>query len=502
MKEQQMPYTEYPIYYTNATLGHTNRKLYAQTVPRAFVSLLDNFDKSYSYCNSKELPLLNPESTPVPLAPCFPFNSSATTPDKWGLTAAVIRGLQAYSKPGLHISSSFSNNTSDIALAGTRPVDTHNQTITISPNEFSPYGSNSTEFSAIEIGIYVSREADDEASDTQPRLVVRKYYFNKGSTSSTPDKQELISSNQIPDVPYFFFNFAVSAPGGPGRNTGKTFSFPFPMDRRQYLTPGGGSGAGAQFTAILYTKPVSTLELLPTGPTHTDNIRIRYTLASQSYSSSITGFDPTLPSETKDNGIDLVRISANLHCFVPGPQQNYDKFYYYKRSCTLPGGLIFPGVDVYSDKAAIIINHFINKKDSPALVDSSFLTDLTDKNATRASALIFHRANWMLPEPPESLFNTDTTKYSLSQPFAVFNPESLFPGEPSTSLNATYTGAAGRPSILFDGASPTYQTTGNYYNATYGDKGSGGSGAIWWDNGSSPTSYSASGGPTTIILSW
>lgn len=494
-----MPYTEYPIYYTNATLGHTNRKLYAQTVSRTLISLLDNFDKSYSYCNSKELPLLNPNSYPVPIAPWFPYSTS-TPAARWGLPAAVIRGLQAYSKPGLHISSSLSNNTSDIALAGTRPVNTNNQTITISPNEFSPYGSNSTEFSAIQIVVYVSREADDGASATQPRLVVRKQYFNKGSTSSTPDKVELVSSAEIPDVPYFFFNFAVSAPGAPGRNTGKKYWTTIPGGIVYYLCPGGGSGAGAQFTAILYTKPVPVLELPPIGPTHTDNIKIRYTLASQSYSSSIINFDPTLPSETKDNGIDLVSISANLHCFVPGPQQKYDRFYYYKRSCTLPGGLIFPGVDVYSDKAKKIINDFINNKDSSALVDSSFPMD---KNATKASALIFHKANWMPPGPEESLFNFDATKYTLSQPFTVFNPESLFPGEPITKvINTLYTGASGRPSILFDGANPTYQATGYYYNATYGDKGSGGSGAIWRDNGSSPTSYSASGGPTTIILSW
>lgn len=487
-----MPYTEYPIRYTNSKLGYENQKLYAQTLESA--TFFRGSDRSYGYYTSENKPVLNPTATdsPVPLAPWFPFDGFDTSAKSWGLNKETVQNSLAYLKPGLKISTYSSRKASDIALAGTRPVNTKNLTVTIPPDDFYPNtGSGATQYSAIDIVIYVSREGES----TLPRLIVEKQCFTSGST--TP-YIESTTSEDIPDVPYFVFNFAVCAPGAPSTD----IKYPFiDSDRNtRYLNPGGGSGAGAQFTAILSTNPVN----LTPAQSHTDKITIRYTLAKQSYSSSLAGFDPSSISSKSDNGIDTVKITADLHYTVVSTDGTLH--YPYSRECTLPGGLIYPGVASYSknENARDIINNFINKKDTPELVASTFPID--SALASMASALIIHNSNWMLPEDVSFLTNTNpySPRYQLYQPFTVFNPEALFPSSPLTKIGTSpYTGAAGRPSIFANGASPqSYNESTTIFQASYGLFGAGGSGAIW--KGSPPSLFTrvADGGPFTVILSW
>lgn len=477
-----MPYTKYPIYYTNSKLGHKDQELYAQTLEST--TFFERLNRSYGYYTSEDKPVLNPTATdsPVPLAPWFPFDGSDTSAKRWGLNKETVQNSLAYLKPGLKISTYRSRKASDIALAGTRPVNTENLTVTIPPGDFYP---NATEYSAIDIVIYVS----PKKGTTPPKLIVQKQCFTSGST--TP-YIESTTSNDIPDVPYFVFNFAVSAPGAPSTNTQYTFT---DSDRNtRYLNPGGGSGAGAQFTAILSTNPVNLTE---PAQSHTDKITIHYTLAKQSYSSSLTGFDPT-SVDLGDNGIDVVKITADLHYTLASGRNEL-----YSRECTLPGGVIYPGFGIYSDKARTIIDYFFDNKTYLQLTSSTFDSNIV---ASMASALIFHKADWMLPELQGSLTNTnaDLPKYQLSHPFTVFNPEALFPSSPLTKIGTSpYTGAAGRPSIFAYGASSySYNESTTIFQASYGGFGAGGSGAIWKGSLPSLFTYVAKGGPFTLMLSW
>ena len=491
-----MPYTEYPIRYTNSKLGYKDKNLYAQTLENSTFFGLS--DRSYGYFTSENKSVLNPTATdsPVPLAPWFPFNNYDE--EYWGLDAASINNSLAHLKPGLNISTYSSSKASDIALAGTRPVDTENLTVTVPPLYFYPNGleyvENPTLYSAIDIVIYVSREE----GSTSPKLIVERQYFNVGSASSTPDKTVEIHNVDIPDVPYFVFNFAVCAPGAPSTDT--QYKFFDPDGNILCLNPGGGSGAGALFTAVLSTNPVNLTE---PAQSHTDKITIHYTLAKQSYSSSLAGFDPSSISNESDNGIDVVKITADLHYTVVSTDSKLH--YPYSRKCTLPGGLIYPGLEAsYSDNAKDIINDFDNSKDTPELVNSTFPTD--SLTASMASALIIHKANWMLPEDVSFLTNTNPNlpRYQLYQPFTLFNPEALFPSPSVTRVGESpYIGAAGRPSILHDGASTvSLNQSPPVFETHSGDSGAGASGSIWYDSDDTPYFLVSSGGVCTIILSW
>ena len=482
-----MPYTEYPIYYNSPKLGYVNRKLYAQTLESSAFS-----DYSYGYFTPEKKSVFNPTATfsPVPLAPWGPFDGSDISARRWGLNKKAIFGTIRYLKPGLHISTYSSSKAVDIALAGTRPVNFNSLNFTISPTDFYPNGTgpDATQYSAIDIVIYVSREEDN----APPELIIERQYFKVGSPLFIPDKTVIIYSVEIPDVPYFVFNFAVCAPGAPSTDT----RYEFKDGSFRYLNPGGGSGAGAQFTAILSTKPVD----FDSVQGYVDKITIRYTLAKQSYSSSSAGFNPSsISSNGSDNGIDVVKVMANLHYATGTIVQPH--YYPYLRECTLPGGLVYPGFDAaYSDKAITIINNFNNNKGAPKLVSSTF--DVTTP-ADLASALIFHKANWMLPDPESFLTNTkaDLPRYQIFQPFTAFNPEARFPFFSVTTIGeAPYTGAAGRPSIIYDGASPI-QDGPDLHHASAGRLGAGGSGAIW-AGFLSPKNYTADGGPFTVLLSW
>lgn len=490
VEERRMPYTEYPIYYNSPKLGYVNRKLYAQTLESSAFS-----DYSYGYFTSEKKSVFNPTATfsPVPLAPWGPFDSSDISARRWGLNKEAILGTIHYLEPGLRISTYSSSKAVDIALAGTRPVNFNSLNFTISPTDFYPNGTGSgaTQYSAIDIVIYVSREE----GNAPPILTVERQYFKEGFQEGPffiPDKTVIIYSEEIPDVPYFVFNFAVCAPGAPSTDT----RYEFKDGSFRYLNPGGGSGAGAQFTAILSTKPVD----FDSVQGYVDKITIRYTLAKQSYSSSSAGFNPSsISSNGSYNGIDVVKVMANLH-YVNGTIAQ-PRYYPYLRECTLPGGLVYPGFNAaYSDRAKTIINNFNSNKDAPELVSSNFNMNVLPN---WASALIFHKANWMLPDPESFLTNTkaDLPRYQLSQPFTAFNPEARFPFFSVTKIGkAHYTGAAGRPSIIYDGASPI-QDGPELYQASAGRPGAGGSGAIW-NSVLSPKNYTADGGPFTVVLSW
>lgn len=493
-----MPYTEYPVYYTNSKLGYESPKpLYAQTLEST--AFFRGSDRSYGYYTSENKPVLNPTATdsPVPLAPWFPFDGSDISAKRWGLNLSTVRNSLAYLKPGLKISTYSSRKASDIALAGTRPVDTENLTVTVPPLHFYPNGleyvENPTLYSAIDIVIYISPKEEI----TPPKLIVERHYFNAGSTSSTPDKTVEVHNVGIPDVPYFVFNFAVCAPGAPSTDT--QYKFFDPHGNILCLNPGGGSGAGALFTAILSTNPVNLTE---PAQSHTDKITIHYTLAKQSYSSSLTGFDPRSISNESDNGIDVVKITADLHYTVVSTDSKLR--YPYSRKCTLPGGLIYPGLEAsYSKNAKSIINNFRNNKDAPELVTSTFPTDSV--LASMASALIIHNSNWMLPEDVSFLTNTNPylPRYELYQPITLFNPEALFPSPSLTRVGESpYIGAAGRPSILHDGASPTRDEFPLICTTHSGDSGAGASGSIWHDSATTPQFRTSDGGNCTIILSW
>ena len=496
VEEYRMPYTEYHIYYTNSKLGYKNQELYAQTLEST--KFFSRPNRSYGYYTSKNEPVLNPtaENSPVPLAPWFPFDGSDISAKRWGLNVSTIENLLSYLKPGLKISTYSSTKASDIALAGTRPVQTNDFTSTVSPALFYPdvEGSGIT---TIDIVIYVSRVYREDGSSF-PKLNIERQSFTTNSSSAlTLYSVSTIHSKEIPDVPYFVFNFAVCAPGAP--SSGVTHS------KLGYsITPGGGSGAGAQFTAILSTNSVS---LTTPEQIHTDKITIRYTLAKhldkQSYSSSSAVFNPSSGFSKSDNGIDVVKVKADLH--YTRVSAGNTLHYPYSRKCTLPGGLIYPGLASYSTNAVAIINNFINNKDKSELVSSTF----DNVDASVASALIFHKANWMLPEQ-DNLFNEIDKKpdllpqYQLSQPFTVFNPEALFPGSSLTKIGTSpYTGAAGRPSILNDGASPFQAVLpSDEYTAEPGVLGAGASGASWKNSDGTPKVTTADGGPFTIVLSW
>lgn len=489
VEERRMPYyTEYPIYYTNSKLGYESPKpLYAQTLEST--AFFRGSDRSYGYYTTQNKPVLNPTATdsPIPLAPWFPFDGSDISAKRWGLNISTVRNSLAYLKPGLNISTYSSTKASDIALAGTRPVSTSTLTYTIFPAQFYPTGPDSRiQYSAIDVVIYVSREE----GGTSPKLIVERQFFNAGSTSPTPDKTVEIHNADIPDVPYFVFNFAVCAPGAPSTDT--QYEFHDPDGNTLCLNPGGGSGAGAQFTAILSTNPVN----LTPAQSHTDKITIRYTLAKQSYSSSLAGFDPTSVGEA-DNGIDVVKVTADLHYTLASGRNEL-----YSRECTLPGGIIYPGFNVYSDNARTIINDFFNNKTYLQLTSSTFDSNIV---ASMASALIFHKADWMLPELQGSLANTNANlpKYQLSHPITVFNPEALFPSSSTTKIgDSPYTGAAGRPSILYDGASTNPTSGSPPVLASSGRRGAGGSGSIWYGSDTTPQVLTSDGGNCTIILSW
>ena len=507
VEERRMPYTEYPIYYTNSELGYVDRKLYAQTLESStFFGLSDH---SYGYYTPEKKSVFNPtaENSPVPLAPWLPPYHAYTTSTNWGIHKNLIYALKKHLNPGLLIGFNLSSDglapapkRLDIALAGTRPVNTHDFSIEIPPTNFYPNGTGSDvtpQYSTIDIVIYVSQRE----GSASPKLIVERQHFIAGSTSSTPDITMIIYRKEIPNVPYFVFNFAVCAPGAPGVNTGTQYSIK-DSDSEWYLCPGGGSGAGAQFTAILSTNPVDLASPYQGSTEHTDKITIRYELAAQSYSSSTMGFNPsfaygTSPYGRSDNGIDLLTVTADLH-YTKSDGSNYP----YSRKCTLPGGLIYPGrLGSYSDNADPIIENFINYKDyGGALVSTTYSGG---ENATMASALIFHRANWMLPPSEDSLFVISSPEYKLSQPFTVFNPEGLFPGAPTTVMDIQkYSGASGRPSILYAGRAPYPIPPGPCFIPVRGYRGSGGTGSIRMKDSNFGGPYLDSGGSATIVLSW
>ena len=484
-------YTKYPIYYTNSKLGYTHQELYAQTLESS--TFFTRPDRSYGYYTSENKPVLNPttENSPVPLAPWFPFDGSDISAKRWGLNKSTINNLLSYLKPGLKISTYSSIKASDIALAGTRPVQTNYLTSTISPDLFYPNVEDSG-ITTIDIVIYVSRVYREDGSSSPKLNIERQSFITNSSSALTLYSVSTLYREYIPDVPYFVFNFAVCAPGAP--SSGVTHS-----KLGYHINPGGGSGAGAQFTAILSTNSVN---LTTPAQIHTDKITIRYTLAKhldkRSYSSSSAGFNPSSGFSESDNGIDVVKVKADLH--YTRVSAGNTLHYPYSRKCTLPGGLIYPGRSSYSTNAVTIINNFINNKDTPQLVSSTFNNSV---DASVASALIFHKANWMLPEQ-DNLFNKkpDLPQYQLSQPFTVFNPEALFPYSSLTKIGTSpFTGPVGRPSILNDGASPFQAVLpSDEYTAEPGVLGAGASGAIWVN--SSPTSLTADGGPFTVVLSW
>ena len=218
VEERRMPYTEYPIYYTNSELHYVDRKLYAQTLESSTFFGLS--DRSYGYFTPEKKSVFNPtaENSPVPLAPWLPPYHAFTTSTNWGIPKNLIHyALKKYLNPGLPIGVGLTFKPSDIALAGTRPVDTDHFSIEIPPTNFYPNGtgSDATQYSAIDIVIYVSRRE----GSASPKLIVERHYFTAGSTSSAPDKIVTVYNKAIPNVPYFVFNFAVCAPGAPGVNT-------------------------------------------------------------------------------------------------------------------------------------------------------------------------------------------------------------------------------------------------------------------------------------------
>lgn len=342
-----------------------------------------------------------------------------------------------------------------MAFAGTRPVGDSTISIILPTSLLTADGSASRE--SAKVKIFCSLD-----SSGWPNLVVES---DTGASYMYP----------LPnDLPFFIFNFAVTAPGGavfiPTVSKPSIDMNPLSPNNSYSVLPGGGSGASIQITAVLFTRPYTDDF---TYRRATDSIEIIYTLADHiaRRSSSAIGYDFDVSDPESCNGIDTVEIKANLSWSTYLSNSYHTT---YQLSTILPGGVPY----IYYTKSGSVKNkvtQFLERagKWTTTFTDPSvFPSDMEE--AQFMSILIAGSPTMVYPTKKPYLFDKlenlgadydELNKYGLCHihPCTEFNPEGLFytpvfqSSEQYTSvlqdvttvnLDAVYYGVPGKPSIF------------------------------------------------------
>lgn len=495
-------YTTYPVYYKDK--DGKEHQLNAQTLTSD--DLPDTYLLAYN-SNASVPPIslmsyddLDSRYNQIPLAPYVSDIGNKS-------------GLGDYFKAGLDIADIGGlAKISDIALAGTRPVRTNTLRITLPFTDFESDGH--VIFSTVLLRIYVSRDKTTNV----PFLYVQKEYYHAWDGTAAPAKTEILSQKRIPDVPYFVFNLGAVAPGAPGvrgvDSAGSPVARSFTVDgenRHMYIHPGGGSGAGGLFTAVLSTNTVQLAK--PSGftgsPEHTDQIIIFYFLANPSSSTSSSSLVGFWPYGYMSPGIDFIQVHAELHY----KSLTDKKLYRYSVNYTYPGGRLSPAANslswnfVYSSFANTLLDNAENKTNYSYSYDNG--EDDYDTSLFR-TFLYLHQQDFAYPAV--TLYGSSHS-VSIEIDLSSFNPECMAPLPYRTmyldvslfasSVSPYCTEICGRPSILASGPGLFREQTTNSrflgYGGLDGDNGAGGSGSLSV-NSSNPTL--GNGGPAAVILSW
>lgn len=496
-----MPWIEYPIEFKNKYLSPDNEyiKLNAQTLKLSEALPAYSYQFSEGGTNrSHILPLKSdlPEHLQDDWQEYVPLAPIQARKGDWGIPSAAKKSLLLnYFRPQTDIGlwRGGAIQFPDIALAGTRPVNDYSVKMSWSPSSFKRDLTEAgwTYYDKISAEIWVYR-----LNGKDPTLFIDEKFFSGGSQVKMNR-----TAYSIPDVPFFVFNFGAVSSGGPA-NKAKQFSGDTSLSEstKTYVVPGGGSGAGGLFTAVLGTNPVE-VKVAPNyvdEVEHIDKITISYMLAepSKGLSSSVKSFDGSSIPDT-DPGIDLLQVHADLHY----KSKANGNFYHYSRNYAFPGGLKY-GLE-YSTKAKKLIDDFRKYK---GYTDSVNGPDGSLQTSEYASALVFQDARWIEPSPVEDMI--ESIEISLYTYIEDLNPECLFPCTYPckailTDLTPKCSGASGRPSILYNGPEFIWNASYNSYfgKEEKGDLGTGGWGMV----SLSVINYYANimdGGNAGFILSW
>lgn len=384
----------------------------------------------------------------VPLATFIPItNDHLITP----LPQTVFRNLmlQAGSSVPIENTSYEQSLAYGLAFAGTRPVGDSTIAIILPTSLLTSAGSASPK--SVKVKIFCSLD-----SSGWPNLVVE---------SATGVSYMYPLPN---DLPFFIFNFAVTAPGGAVVSTVRKTT---DLNGSVSIVPGGGSGASLQITAVLYTRPYRDDY---TYQQVTDSIEIIYTLADpiERRSSTFVGYNFDVSDVEQCSGIDTVEIKANLSWSTRLDSATRKT---YQLSTILPGGVPY----IYYTKSGTVKN-----KVAQLLANmGTWTTTFTDpfvfprdmEEAQFMSILLAGEPTMVYPTKVGDLFERLTTDLAgdydrLSQadlchihPCTEFNPEGLFytpvfksyeeytsvlQDVTSVSFFADYFGVPGKPSIF------------------------------------------------------
>lgn len=341
---------------------------------------------------------------------------------------------------------------SGMAFAGMRPVGDNTIAITL-PTSLLTAGASVSARSA-RVRIFCSLDSSD-----WPNLVVES---DTGASYMYPLPNNL---------PFFIFNFAVTAPGG---SVVPTRRVKYTANSNLTVVPGGGSGSSLQLTAILYTRPYRDHY---TEQQVTDSIEIIYTLADpiSKVSSTFRGYNFEVSDIEQCNGIDTVEIKANLSW-----SQSLSSIYHktYQLSTILPGGIPY---EYYCTNTSL---SSIKRKVTQFLENAGkWTTTFTDPYATQddmktaqfMSLLLAGEPTMAYPTGEKYLFDELSSdlygdydrlsSYGLCHihPCTEFNPEGLFytpvfkssggydsvlQDVTTVSFTADYFGVPGKPSIF------------------------------------------------------
>ena len=356
------------------------------------------------------------------------------------------------------------------------------------------------------------------------KTLVSQLYFVIRSSSNT------ILRRAIPDTPYFVFNIAITAPGGP---SGKDFNI---FDGK--ITPswvaryGGTAGAGAVFTAILSTKetdeyyyvhPVYDYICYSTS-VHRDSVKIGYmsNYEGQSFGADIRSSRQVEFSEEGDGLIDMLEVRADTlfhsdYAVIPFLNSTYLR---------LPGGYSPDSpLPVSSDVQKFMKSSYVTLRDARSRYDAIH-TGILD-GAFGGGALICHQ---VLYNFLDKSFSSSITDYPfvIKIPQDVFNPEGMTglplstgPGLSEedfsyiqncspTSLRSSAIRFLGQPSIRYGGplvkSSNSVSSDGFFLLSGLSSSGVGGGGSICHNYKNPPTinNYSDAndGGPGAFFVYW
>lgn len=405
-----------------------------------------------------------------------------------------VSNMKEYFKVLPEISGKSGYLSAGFAVPGTRPLNSTVYSLAITDTSI-----------AHRYNIFVNC-----SSDGKKYLVVKHYTKNapQADFSLSDRRSSLISATGK----YFVFNFAVTAPGAPCTYYPNDFSElrGTYQQGESVMIPGGGSGAGGQFTAVLNIDS----DNVDSDGNSEDNVVIHYIpatvkiLSTSRYSS--TRLYEHYEKRNLDS-IDQVTVRGNF-----GLTTTSGTVRYYS-SIAFPGGWanppyyfsMFSPTTLETGKGVWGICN-LTHWDLPALT-----------TIKEGGALILHHKFCCQPEPTDNLFTVyQGEKAQHSHPFSVFNPERLFGGSstPQYTVEKGFivkddtetkvflpVGTFGKPSLFSNPEDPVKKVLGLYYGPDASESpsaGAGGTGYYSADGLWGTPNDSNVGGLPAITLSW